>query len=362
MRKKQKILAASTAILALAIYGCTGDTDGGSGADSARNSDPYVSDGSAGGTLSIELRDSDRTIGVGDTVGFFVRATAPDGSPQRGIRIFCDSERGVAILEPADNGASVESTDDNGEMSGQIGGLTPGSYILECRGQQGFNLVGRITVFVTGDVPNGFQGFPGAAGGNIGGGRIVDVTPDVDDGVGLRVTQVRVQDAGGASAQGPLDVSRGGCVTGDFTDPCAECSLEPFKFATYSLSLKNDTNENVFISTVEVAVGSRTVVAGQGQAVEVSKGGGVGSITGNLTTVVNCPSGTSFSACYNGGTLGNTALIEGTRNYRFTITGVTEAGNSFEISKDVAIQFDSVNNCSSGTAVGACSAKPATCT
>jgi hypothetical protein len=156
-------------LLASILAGCVGDTgDNGQ----AEVTDPLVADGAAGGALEIILNDSDGIIGVGQRVGFFVRATDAQGSPTPFLRIICDSERGVSILEPSRGGVAVEMTGENGEMSGQIGGLTPGSYVLECRSQQGFNLRDRVTVIVSGTAPNGFTGFPGAAGGNLGGGRL----------------------------------------------------------------------------------------------------------------------------------------------------------------------------------------------
>lgn len=343
--------------LGLLSIGCTGDTDGGSAADNALDPGSYVSDGAAGGTLTLNVKDSDNTIGVGDTVGFSVVVTDARGAPAPGVRIFCDSEKGVAILEPANNNISVEMTDSEGQMSGQIGGVTPGSYIFECRAQDGFNLVGRTTIKISGEVTNGFQGFPGAAGGNLGGGRVIDTTPDVDDGVGLRISAVSFQDAGGESTQGPIDTEASVCVNG-LPDLCAvTCNNEPFAAATYKVTVKNDTNENIFISTVEFRSGGTTVVAAQGQVGEIAKGGGTGILTGFLTTFINCADDT----CFNLGNGSSSPIQIGSRNYEVIVTGTSEGGNSFEVSKDISILFQPVNNCSGGTALSSCPTRPASC-
>jgi len=337
------VMAAAAALL-LAFVGCTGETDGGSGADRAETTTPFVSDGGSGGQLVLEIEDDDITIGVGDTVPFRVRLTDAKGAGIPFARIFCDTERGISIIEPASNGISVEATNPDGYMSGVIGGLLPGSYMMECRAQNGFNSVDRGRLRIEGDVPAGFQGFPGAAGGNLGGGRIIDETPDVDDGIGLRVMSFRLQDAGGPTSLGPIDIVPSRCVT-DTGDICTTtCSSEPFTFTSYQITLKNDTNENVIVQTVEFRLGSNTVVAAQGQALEVKSGGGTAVLSGIFTTRQNCTS----NLCYNSGGSSALPVSAGTRNHTIIVTGVSEAGNSFEVTKSVALQFDAVNNCSSG--------------
>jgi hypothetical protein len=218
---------------------------------------------------------------------------------------------------------------------------------MECRAQSGFNLLDRTTIRVTGEVPAGFQGFPGAAGGNLGGGRIIDQTPDVDDGNGVRITTVTVTGANltTGTASGPLDIERNGCRT-TATPPV--CTNEPFTFSVFNVNLRNDTNTNVFINTIEVRRGSTTVVSAQGVPIEVKKGGGTGTVSGQLTTGVSC----SGSLCFNTGGTNNVPVSIGTRNYTFVITGTAEDGNSFEITRNASIQFDFVNNCATGSNAG----------
>jgi hypothetical protein len=169
------ILAALFVLAPMALISCTGDTDGGGAAQGALDADPFVDNGGAGANLEIEINSDNKEVGVGEEVEFRVHVTDPNGQPLQFVRVFCDSELGVAIIEPSANGVAIESTNANGYMSGSIGGVTPGSFLLECRSQSGFNLVDRITVRVTGTVLPGFQGFPGAAGGTLGGGRVMEM-------------------------------------------------------------------------------------------------------------------------------------------------------------------------------------------
>lgn len=170
-----KKLLGSLAIVSLgailaAVSGC-GDSDGGSDEESAANNDNYVADGGAGSSIAISVKGR---LTVGGTAGFSVILVDPYGLPLERIPVVCDTEEGIAILEPIQGGIAVEHTDQNGQMSGLLGGERPGSYMLECRAADSFGLVARTTLKITGDVPNGFTGFTGAVGGNLGGGRVVD--------------------------------------------------------------------------------------------------------------------------------------------------------------------------------------------
>ena len=174
-----------------AVSGCGGgDTDGGPAVDANdRAGAQFVSD-TVGGSLRI------RVVGpltVTGEVGFTVTALDPSGAPLQFIRIFCESERGIAIIEPSAGGVAFEHTDETGVMSGRLGGLVPGSFLLECRGPVGFGLVDRLNITIRGSVPDGFIGFPGAAGGNLGGDSLIDITPDADE---MRISEIQFRDAG----------------------------------------------------------------------------------------------------------------------------------------------------------------------
>ena len=127
----------ATCIAAVGFLACSrGDTAGNaeSVAKAEGSGDPFVADGGSGSTLTLSVPSS---VGVGQRVGFSVTATDPSGQPLAFIKIVCNSERGISILEPTDGANAVQSTSSNGLMSGQIGGTNPGSYLLECRAPEG---------------------------------------------------------------------------------------------------------------------------------------------------------------------------------------------------------------------------------
>jgi hypothetical protein len=152
----------------LALSGCLGgqgSTDGGSGADGNFRDDVFVSDEMTTGGMSIEIENA--SIPVGDTSSFFVSVKNARQQPVSNINVVCDSEQGLAIIEPS---SGYELTNSEGVLSGVIGCAAPGSLQLVCRLSVGANRRQFASVRCTGDVPSGFQGFPGAGGGGLGGG------------------------------------------------------------------------------------------------------------------------------------------------------------------------------------------------
>lgn len=327
------------ALCLLGAMACNGgDTDGGTASEDMGGGSPFISDGGAGATLTIRLHEEE--IGVGDTAPFEVLLRDPQGAPIEFIRIFCESERGIAIIEPSSGGVAFESTGPDGNMSGVLGGVTPGSFMLECRAQQGFNLYDRVRVKITGDVPAGFQGFPGAAGGNLGGGVIVDQTPDVDDGFGLRVSGIQFIDAGGETSVGPLDFS----MDPDCDNDVDTVDPEPFTYTQYKVTVTNDTEETVFVESVQFTIrdsGSASETSRQTQTLEIAAGESK-AVNGILTTLAGggC---TTPAGCYSGGTNG---VEQGTFNGTVAITGRSVNDTSFAIDRNFTIQWDVVNNCS----------------
>lgn len=165
-RLKFEVVAAL--FLAGACAGCMGgqgSTDGGSGDDHGMSDDTFVSDDDTTGTIRVGVEDS--TMEVGNTSTFTVRVANAQQQPVANINVACDSEEGVAILEPQ---RGFELTNSDGVMSGVIGCAAPGSFQLVCRLAVGANRRAFVSVRCTGDVPSGFGGFPGAAGGGLGGG------------------------------------------------------------------------------------------------------------------------------------------------------------------------------------------------
>jgi len=228
-----------------------GNTDGGSGVDTAENTFPeFVSDGGAGGRLEIDLNSSN--VGLGGESGFFVRAFGPNGDPLDGIRISCDTERGLNLIEPTSGG---QLTGLDGAMSGRLCGNSPGSFTLECRAPVGFGLVDRETVVVRGD-GSGFNGCPGVDGGLPGGGA--------EDFGQLVLSAINYSDAGGTSSSGPIDISQNLDCDGDGTgqdldgdgmpdDDNVPDDFEPFEFTRFTLTVQNGLSDD-FFATYSVSV------------------------------------------------------------------------------------------------------------
>jgi len=235
-------------VLCLSVYafGCGGRGDTANNNDpNAGSGTPFVSDGGSGSTLKIEFEGSGNELGVTQQREFKVIATDPQGNPLSYIRVFCESERGIAILEPSSGGVAFESTSLNGIMSGVIGGLAPGSYLMECRGPQGFNLIARASLKITGEVPEGFAGFPGAAGGNLGGGFLFD-PPTSDELVVVEVLFSTISNPE-PSRVADVDLNQGVCV-GPPPFP------EPYGPDNFVMSVTNTFIERVTLLSVELEV------------------------------------------------------------------------------------------------------------
>jgi hypothetical protein len=325
--------AALIVVVAVGSFaGCTGNTDGGSGAEGVINPQ-FVADGGAGATLSLSVLGP---LTVGGTVAFTVTAIDPVGAPLAFTRIFCESERGIAILSPNSGGVAFEHTGPNGVMSGRLGGLLPGSYIMECRGPIGFGLLIRAQVVITGSIPEGFEGFPGAAGGNLGGGTFTDLIPGASEG-GVRISSVLVSDALGTSTSGPIDTVQIDCDL----NPDA-VSLEPFSVTTYNVTIQNDTLEKIFVDAVQFVFtpdgGSTLATSVQDKAVEVPAESstaisGVLFISESPLILVGSPQGAG------------TPIPDGTYTVTVTVTATTETGESLTITNMLTLTLEPMLNC-----------------
>ena len=317
--------------LAMTVFaGCggSGNTDGGSGTDDAGIGSQFVSDGGAGATLRIDILGS---LVTGGRVDFIVTLLDPNGAPIPFIRIFCESERGIAILEPSAGGTAFASTASNGIMSGVLGGVTPGSFLLECRAEEGFNLIDRESIVITGEVPSGFDGFPGAAGGNLGGQLIVD-RPETDE---LGISDIVFVDLGDPTLI--LDSIANPDCDGDTdtVDP------EPFFFKDYRVTISNPLDEAISIGTISIRVseqgGVTATLSPQSFGIDIPAGG-TATIQGLFLT---SPSG-------GGQRYSGTGIFpsEGTHTATFTvtITGV-ESGDGATLTDSQTFAYDNVDNC-----------------
>ncbi len=312
-------------LAAAVLGGCdTGDTDGGEGNDTSGLGTQFVSDGGSGGTLKITPNKT--TINVGEIVGYKVVALDPRGAPLAFVRIFCESEKGIAILEPSSGGVAFESTGPDGLMSGKIGGVTPGSFIMECRGPEGFNLVDRIGLKVVGEIPEGFDGFPGAAGGNLGGGNLVE-PPNQD--VTLRaVTLINVLG------------ERSTIVDIVFQNLCPGTTTpEPYGADDFIITVTNQREDRITVESVEFdgpggassdRIFTPLVIPPRTQT----------TIQGRFTDVVSIP--VAFQKNF-----ATTAAVVpfGTFPVTFTLRGETASGDNFRQSITASITGKDVNNC-----------------
>lgn len=316
-----------TCLATVGILACSrGDTAGNaeSVADAESSGNPFVADGGAGSTLTINAPER---MSIGSRVGFTVTAIDPSGQPLQFIKIVCDSEQGIAITEP---NTGVQSTNSNGLMSGQVGGARPGSYMLECRAPEGFNLVDRVQIIVEGE---GAFEFDGAAGGTIGGGRI-DETPDIDDRGGVRISSVGVIDTGASGAGVAIDLTQTADCDGDNTtvDP------EPFGIATFTLTISNPSTQRVFVDDVAITVAQSTTLSSLVElATCEAAAGGTVTCTGPFADF----SGSGKSLAGSG-----SAFEAGTSNVTFTIRGVDESGNAFSSTAGTSLIFGSYYRCS----------------
>lgn len=319
----RKIAGCLVCLIATAMFVVACDGSGATGETELKLGTSFESDGGAGGTITISVSGP---LTVAGTVGFSVALKDASGAPLAFVDVFCDSEDGVAILEPSSGGVALGRTDGFGSMSGEIGGVTPGSYTMSCRGPQGFGLVADVAVKVTGDVPEGFVGFPGAAGGNLGGGTIV-IPGDIG------VTSVTFGNSvDGFSEGGPLDAT----FTSDCDDaPDSATDDEPFNQDSYIVTLFNDNLFSIYIDTIEVIVDGGLEDETYTVAGEITAGA-----TGTVSGALGVPSGTSKSV------LGEaSSWTVGGHSVEFIVTGTTATGVGFSFSTTKIITYADQNNC-----------------
>lgn len=341
MRSYKKRYAVG-ALIALGILGCMGgqgSTDGGSGADPDFRDGVYVGDDETLGTM--ELSVDTKELGIGDTAGFHVAVYDAAGQPVPEMSVICDTERGLALIEPT---TGHERTGYTGVMSGSIGCERPGSFQLVCRLSIGANRRSFQTVKCTGEVPSGFQGFPGAGGQTLGGG-----VQNNDDG-SVQIIEAGFEDDGtyessSVSSDASIDITQITDCDGLLTTPA---DYEPF-FDTYiNLKVLNNLSERVTFSYL-----TYTIQANSGNEFESSniavtrladssldKDGD----TGNIIVPI-------FTA-YNGGKWvgdplgrGEQFVTPGFKTLNLTLVGETASGDVVNITASITGSFSNFNRC-----------------
>ncbi len=343
--RRQQSFVQVGALIALAVFaGCLGgqgSTDGGSGADPGYQDGVFVAGDDTTGSMSLELDTN--SIAVGDTANFHVTVVNSSGAPVPHMNVACDSEVGIAILEPQ---VGYELTNANGVMSGSIGCENAGSFQLVCRLTVGANRRKFASVRCTGSVPAGFQGFPGAAGGGLGGGAQTADDGDVsiiqagfDDTNTLAITNL--------VPAASIDINQ----IADCDPGTTALDPEPF-YDTYAvLRVENNLPEQVAFETLQYTVSN---VDGQGTDF-TSKTLGVTQETGS--SLATAGGGTArilvpiFKA-YNGGKwvgdpqdLGIQITNQSLQTVRFTLRGQTSSGKSVELTARATASFGFFDRC-----------------
>lgn len=341
-----KRIAATVTMLGLSalVMSCSsGDTDGGKSGDLADSygNGTFVADDETVGRIEVEVLEPELQVAL--TSGFFVRVFDASGQPVPGMRIACDSEQGIAIVEPT---TGIEITDSGGAISGRIGCEVPGSYQFGCRLPVGGNRRKFVDIKCSGPIPNGFTGFPGAAGGGLGTGGSGGAQDGGVGGVnpeGVRITNISISDNGGSGATTSIDTVLSDCDTEPTT-----FTGEPFFDTQATFKVVNNSNLNIRFTSLRYTVPN-------------ASGSGSSSFTSSPISLIGeaAPNGgeSTFSSIvifdavslgkrFNGASANIPASL-GFRNVTFALTGTTDLGDEVTITGSQALSFDGYNNCGS---------------
>lgn len=343
---KQKNINDANVCTAYAVCGLTllagclggqGSTDGGSGANGNFQDNVFVSGSTTTGSVDIEVENA--SIAVGQTSSFIVHVTNARLQPVENIAVACDSEQGLAIVEPS---TSYEHTNSEGAMSGVIGCAAPGSFQLVCRAAVGANRRRFVSVRCTGDTPSGFQGFPGAAGGGLGGG--VQTNDDGD----VRISSAGFIDDGSQSQSSPtggssIDIVQISDCDGDKTT----VDYEPFYDTYAQLTVENNRSETVQFNYLQYSVddvdAQGTPFTSKRLGITQESTAGANSSKTIIVPIFKAYGGGKFV----GDPLGlgiqivNPALL----TVRFTLVGETSAGETVELAAQATASFSNFNRC-----------------
>ena len=235
---KAGILAVGLAGL-LCSVGCNSHDPGDS--EAPDKSDIFVGSDGATGSISLAVRDTD--LPVGETTHFGVSVKRADGTAVQGIRVSCDTESGLAILEPT---TGSELTDVWGGISGVVGCAKPGSLQIGCRLPVGVNKRELKTIHCTGETPADFTGWPGSSGGGLRGG-VVDPIDTTDN---VRIIKVGFFDSSSSSLSYSIDTEQGVCGT------AAPFTPEPWYDTYVQFLIVNKTQALIRLTEYSFDVGS----------------------------------------------------------------------------------------------------------
>ena len=324
------LVIAAGAVLALFAGGCSGNTDGGSAADADYSGSEFIGTDANTGTMTLSVNQTD--LSVADTSGFRVTVKNAAGNPVPNIRVSCDTEGGLALIEPT---TGSEITDGNGQISGVVGCEAPGSLVMACRLPVGVNRRKFVTLRCAGPVPVGFGGFPDSAGGGLGTGGV----GTGDSTAGLGITSITFSDAGEENTLG-IDLAPGYCDD-------AMTVGEPWTDALVTIEVVNNSSQDVHFGTMTYTVPEAT---GEGTsdyttpAIAVTGDAAVSANGGTASFTFIFMEGTNNGKEWVGGS-GAPLDDLGVRSIFFELTGQSGLGEEINVSSSQAARFDNYNNC-----------------
>ena len=345
------LVAKSTLVVGLALtVGCQGNTSGDEDGLAEVAGQGFVSNADTAGSVALDVNETQ--IQVGEISGFTFTAYNRDRQPVPGLRLACDSEIGIALVEPS---TGSEISDSNGSISGKIGCSAPGSYQFGCRLPVGGNKRQLVTIQCLGPVPTDFDGFSGAGGGGLGSGGAGNITDGgvggVDATTGVRITSAIFQDDGTLDTSGVLtvDTSQAICSTDDplTTDVTEPTIYEVFYDAYVDMAVVNNTNSVVKFNNYSYTVTSQagtllhtsTASIGLLGSTEVAPNGGTTAIRALFADAV------SGGKRFIGASSNITATGIGYVNVNLTLRGTTESGEALTKKYATAVSFAPVNRC-----------------
>lgn len=318
----------------LTVIGCSGSTGGEGDSDAGSG---FVADASTVGTIELTVNDSD--LEVAGTSEFLVRVVNSRGEEVPQIRVLCDTDRGLALVEP---NSGVEMTSGRGVMSGVVGCESEGSFRVGCRLALGGNLRKFATIRCSGETPVGFSGFPNAGGGGLGGGNGGDGEPDSADRV--RITGVTFRE-GDREGTNELDSFQEQDCDPDTTGN----QLEPFFDSYIRFSVTNESARAVTFSSVRfIAEGADPnggdyesptySLAGRSVEVQPSSSAEIEALFAYANNLGSrCLVGTTGSVLEVG--------VNFVSEVSFTLYGTDSLGQVVQLSASTTVHFGSFDHC-----------------
>lgn len=333
--KNRKFFSLALATLGfVAILGCNGGDTSGGKQDYAGTD--FVGDSSTTGKIAVSLTAD--TITTGSTGEFLAIANDSKGSPIRDIPIVCDSEEGLAVVEPS-RGRAITSS--RGGISGVVGCTRPGSFRFGCRLGSAGGIREFVTVQCEGSVPLGFTGFPGAAGGGLGGGVADDSGP-------VRITSISVvsaQDGGSSAGFGTIDVSQCSC-NNDTPSDLTDDKEEFFADDRLKVTVVNTTASSFTVTGVRYLVtsgaGNREIASYViNYAAEIASGGN------EVLDVLFLKAGPGGKLYFNAAST-VVPILNTFRNVTVIVSGIDGSGQPMEIRGSTGVSFGDYDVCTAG--------------